>query len=383
MSLSESLSDQKHVWNFGAGPATLPASVLEKTSRAIIDFENTGLSILEISHRSPHYEAVHNGARARLLKLMNLSSETHEVLFLGGGASTQFAMLPMAFLTSQGATADYVHTGEWSARAISEARRIVGKNGHVNVIASSEEQRFSLIPSVPAPTEKAAYIHITTNNTIEGTEYARLPETGSTPLVADASSNILGRAYDYSRFSIIYAGAQKNLGPAGVTVVVIRKDFLEKSNCGENLPTIFQYQTHAKNQSLYNTPPVFAVYTVGLMLEWMESLGGVAALHALNEKKAGLIYAALDRYPDAYEPTVTRREDRSWMNITFRCKAGKAGKTGIEAEKKFLSDAEALGLLGLKGYRTIGGIRASLYNAMPLEGALVLENYLHTFALGK
>lgn len=364
-------SHSNRVWNFGAGPATLPSSVLEKASRAILNFENTGLSVLEISHRSSHYENVHHGARARLLKLMNLSPEKYEVLFLGGGASTQFAMLPMGFL-KPGTQADYVHTGEWSARAISEARKIAGKTAQVRVLASSEEQKFSCIPEVPTPTAGAAYLHITTNNTIEGTEFTRLPDCGSTPLVADASSNMLGRAYDFSRFAMIYAGAQKNLGPAGVTVIVIRKDFLALSNTHDELPTIFQYPTHAKNLSLYNTPPVFAVYTLGLVLEWMENQGGVSALHALNEKKAGLIYAALDRYPDVYEPTVTRREDRSWMNITFRLKAG--------TEKKFLADAETRGLLGLKGYRTIGGVRASLYNAMPLEGAQALENYLHAFA---
>lgn len=356
-------------WNFGAGPAVLPRSVLEKASRSIIDFENTGLSILEISHRSSHYEAVHHGARARLLKLMGLTPETHEVLFLGGGASTQFAMLPMGFLAS---SADYVHTGEWSARAISEARKIAQKTAHIQVITSSEAQKFSCIPAVPTPTSGASYLHITTNNTIEGTEYAQLPETGSTPLVADASSNFLGRAYDFSRFAMIYAGAQKNLGPAGVTVIVIRKDFLAKANAREELPTIFQYATHAKNQSLYNTPPVFAVYTLGLVLEWLEALGGVPAMHALNEKKAALVYSALDRHPEVYEPTVSRREDRSWMNITFRLKSG--------ADEKFLADAEARGLLGLKGYRTIGGVRASLYNAMPFEGAQALESYLHHYA---
>src|SRR3569623_640373 len=261
----------KRVFNFGAGPATLPVSDLEEASRGSLEIGGAGMSVLEVSHRSKVYEAIHFDARDRLLKALGLDASEYGALFLGGGASQQFAMLPMNLLG--GGTADYVNTGEWSSKAIKEATRF----GTVNVVASSEDKKFSYIPKTLKLTAGAKYVHITTNNTIEGTEYNALPETGAVPLVCDASSDILGRAYDYKRFAMIYAGAQKNLGPAGVTVVVAKRKWLESAT--DDVPAILSYKTHLKNDSLYNTPPAFAIYTLGLVLKRVEEQGGVAALY--------------------------------------------------------------------------------------------------------
>jgi phosphoserine aminotransferase len=324
------------------------------------------MSVLEVSHRSKEYEAIHTDARTRMLKIMGLSPDEYTVLFLGGGASTQFAMLPMNFL-NKSLTADYVNTGEWSTKALKEAKKL----GNVNVIASSEDRKFSYIPKKLNLTSGAAYLHITTNNTIEGTEWAELPQTGGIPLVADASSDILGRDYDFSKFSLIYAGAQKNLGPAGVAVVVARKSYLEKAS--EDGCTIFQYKTHVKNDSLYNTPPAFAIYMVGLVLKWVEQQGGVKVLAKRNREKAEMIYAAMDQYSEVYEPAVSDKADRSWMNVTFRLR-------DASKDDEFLKGAKALSMDGLKGHRSVGGFRASIYNAMPVEGASTLAKYMADFA---
>jgi phosphoserine aminotransferase len=357
----------KRVFNFNAGPAILPELVLEEAAQGIREIHGSGMSILEVSHRAKTYERIHGDARDRLLRLLRLDPSEYAALFLGGGASLQFAMLPMNFL-EPGSAADYVHTGEWSKKAMMEARRF----GSVNIAGSSEAERFSRIPKDLVFTSGARYAHITTNNTIEGTEFSRIPDTGATPLVADMSSDILAREIDHSRFSLIYAGAQKNAGPAGVTLVVARRSFLEQAR-GE-VATILSYKTHLAGDSLYNTPPVFGVYVVGLVLQWIEAQGGLGEIEKVNRRKAEAIYDALDEFPDVYEPTVQAREDRSIMNITFRL------RRGPEHEKRFLSGAEERQMIGLKGHRSVGGIRASVYNALPEKGALRLAEYLREFA---
>jgi phosphoserine aminotransferase len=355
----------KRVHNFGAGPATLPVPVLEEASRGILEIGGSGMSILEVSHRSKVYEAIHFDARDRVLAALGLDPAEYAALFLGGGASLQFAMLPMNVLG--GGTADYVNTGEWAVKAIKEAKRF----GTVNVAGSSEEQKFSSIPKTLKLTPDAKYVHITTNNTIEGTEWATLPATGDVPLIADASSDILGRVYDFKRLTMIYAGAQKNLGPAGVTIVVARRKWLESAS--DDVPAILSYKTHLKNDSLYNTPPVFAIYMVGLVLKWVEAQGGVAALDKRNRERAAAVYNALDAHPDVYDPAVTQKEDRSCMNLTFRLR-------DASKEKEFLAGAEAAGLDGLKGHRSVGGFRASVYNAMPQDGIDALVAHIQKFA---
>jgi phosphoserine aminotransferase len=354
------------IYNFSAGPAILPVPVLEEASRGVLEIGGSGMSILEVSHRGKHYEAIHFDAKARVLRTLGLSADEYDVLFVGGGASLQFAMVPMNFL-SQGQTADYVHTGEWSSKAMKEAKRF----GSVNVAASSEEGRFSFIPKDLSLTAGARFLHVTTNNTIEGTEWPALPETGGVPLVADISSDIFARSLDYSRFDLLYAGAQKNAGPAGVTLVVLRKSLLAEAN--EDIPTMLSYKTHAKGDSLYNTPPAFAIYVVGLVLKWIEEQGGLPAIEKRNREKAALIYDALDRHPQSYEPAVTAKEDRSLMNVTFRL-----GEASREAD--FLAGAQARRMDGLKGHRSVGGFRASIYNAFPVEGCAALAQYLEEFA---
>jgi phosphoserine aminotransferase len=356
----------KRIYNFNAGPAILPEAVLQEASRGILEIADSGMSILEVSHRGKEYEAVHYDAMERVLRVLGLSPQEYAVLFLGGGASLQFLMLPMNFLRP-GQTADYVHTGEWPAKAMKEAKRF----GTVNVAASSEKERFGCIPRTLNLTPGARYVHITTNNTIEGTEWPALPDTGDVPLVADASSDFCARALDYSRFSLLYAGAQKNAGPAGVTLVVARKAFLEQAH--DDVPTMLSYKTHVKSDSLYNTPPAFAVYMVGLVMRWIEEQGGLAVIEARNREKAGVIYDALDAHPETYELPVCAKEDRSLMNITFRL-------LDPTREKEFLTGAEQRGMSGLKGHRSVGGFRASVYNAFPLVGAHALAAYLRAFA---
>ncbi len=356
----------KRIYNFSAGPAILPVPVLEEASRGVLEIAGSGMSLLEVSHRGKEYEAIHFDAKERLLRVLGLSPDEYTALFLGGGASLQFAMLPMNFLQT-GQTADYVHTGEWAIKAIKEAKRF----GSVNVVGSSEAGKFSYIPKDLNLTPGAQYVHVTTNNTIEGTEYSAFPDTGSVPLVADASSDIMAKALDYSRFHLIYAGAQKNAGAAGVTLVIARKSYLEQAH--DDMPAILSYKTHAKADSLYNTPPTFAVYIVGLVLKWIEEQGGLSVVEARNREKAGVVYATLDKHPEFYEPAVTERADRSLMNITFRLK-------NSELEKAFLAGAKEREMEGLKGHRSVGGFRASIYNAFPVEGCRALAAYLDEFA---
>lgn len=354
------------IFNFSAGPGILPLPVLEEASQGILEINNSGMSILEVSHRGKDYEAVHYDAMQRLLRILGLSADEYTVLFLGGGASTQFAMLPMNYLR-QGQTADYVNTGEWGTKAIKEAKRF----GTINVAATSEDTKFSYIPKQLSLTPGAQYVHITTNNTIEGTEWSAIPETNGVPLVADVSSDIMARVLDYSKFDLIYAGAQKNAGPAGVTLVVARKSYLEKAQ--DDVPAILSYKTHAKADSLYNTPPVFAIYVVGLVLKWIEAQGGVSAVEANNRAKAALVYDALDAHANVYDPAVTDKADRSLMNVTFRLK-------NADLDKDFLAGAQTRQMDGLKGHRSVGGFRASIYNAFPKEGCQALADYLNEFA---
>ena len=356
---------EKKIYNFNPGPAVLPRPVLEQVQEELLDFNGTGMSILEISHRSKAYEGVHLEAEARLKKILDLGDD-YRCLFLQGGASGQFAMIPMNFLTP-GRTADYLLTGSWSQKAYKEAARL----GNVHIAASAQEDNFNRIPSPeeikfsPDP----VYIHLTSNNTIMGTQWHYFPDCGDVPLMADMSSDILSRPFDAKKFSLIYAGAQKNLGPAGVTVVVIKKSLLEKIN--ENVPIIFNYKTHADKDSLYNTPPVFAIYVVNLVLKWIEENGGLAAMAERNREKAALIYKEIDE-SDGFYRGHAQKESRSLMNITFRLPSP-------ELEKKFVEESTANGLVGLKGHRSVGGLRASLYNAMTLEGAQTLAAFMREF----
>lgn len=379
--LSSSTGNLKNrVFNFSPGPATLPVPVLEEASKAVLEIGGTGMSVLEVSHRGGVYEELHQAARARMLKVMGLSADEYTVLFIGGGASLQFAMLPMnIFQPGSSDFGAYIHTGEWSSKAIKEAKKI----GQVKIVASSEERKFSTLPALKnlsSEIKGAKYLHITTNNTIEGTQYKQIEEiaqacqTADVPLVADASSDLLWGPVDYSKFSFIYAGAQKNLGPAGVTIVVARKSFLEKCT-NEKVPTILNYKEHAKADSLYNTPPAFNIYVVGLVLQWIEQQGGVGTLGEKNKKKAGLVYESIDRHSGVYEPAVASVADRSLMNITFRLR-------DASKEKDFLDRAKKLHLEGLKGHRSVGGFRASIYNAFPIEGCQKLAEFLDAFAKG-
>jgi len=355
----------KRVYNFNPGPATLPLSVLQRVQQELLDYRGTGMSVLEISHRSPEYEDINTSAMALTREILGLR-DNFKVLFLGGGASTQFAMIPMNFLPT-GKTAVYVDTGSWSSKAIKEAQKI----GKVQVAFSSKAENYKRVPKpseVKCPSE-AAYLHVTSNNTIFGTQYDDFPNPGNVPMIADMSSDIASRRRDFTKFSLIYAGAQKNLGPAGVTIVIIRDDLLAR--CPENLSTMFTYTTHAKENSLYNTPPVFAVYIVKMVLEWMKEQGGLNAVEKSNFAKKERIYQMMDLSSEYYRGTVDP-DSRSWMNITMRLPSE-------ELEKKFLAEAKAAGFIGLKGHRSVGGIRVSLYNAMPLEGAEKLAEFMEKF----
>ncbi len=356
----------KRVFNFYAGPATLPAEVVEEASHGIREFNDLGMSIVEISHRSKDFDEVINTATADIREILAIP-EGYHVLYLQGGASLQFAMIPMNFL-GRDETAGYINTGAWSKKAIKEAKLF----GNVDVVASSEDKNFSYIPDVhglrfPAG---AAYAHVTSNNTIFGTQYSEFPDTGSIPLVADMSSDMMCRRIDVSKFALIYAGAQKNIGPSGVTMVIMRDDMLKRIK--PNLPTMLNYQTHADKDSLFNTPPVYAIYVLGLVMKWVKKVGGLTAVEAMNREKAELIYGAIDTMNDFYRGTADKNS-RSWMNVTFRLPSE-------ELEKKFVTEAAARDMIGLKGHRSVGGIRASIYNAHPREGVEALVDFMKEFA---
>ena len=354
---------KKH--NFNAGPAILPASVIEESAQAIRDFNNSGMSILEISHRSPDFIPLMDEASALVKKLIGLD-ENYEVLFLTGGASTQFYMSAMNLLDNDQIAA-YADTGSWSSKAIKEAKLF----GKIEVVASSKSENYTYIPKGFKVPDNAKYMHITTNNTIFGTQYHHLPET-NVPLVADMSSDFLSRPIDYKRFDLIYGGAQKNLGPAGVSLVIVNKSALGKVS--RTIPTMLNYQTHIEHQSSYNTPPVFPIFVCLLTLRWIEKQGGLNAIEKNNKIKADLFYNTLDANP-LFIGTA-HKEDRSLMNATFLLK-------DVALEKEFLTLCKSAGIEGLKGHRSVGGFRASIYNAMPLESVEVLTQIMNDFAVQK
>ncbi len=354
----------ERIFNFSPGPATLPYAVLQQAAADVVNYADRGIGVIELSHRSKEFIAIAEQAEARLRRLLGVPDDYH-VLFLQGGASTQFAMVPMNLL-APGKKATYLNTGTWSNKAIKEARLF----GEVEIAYSSQEQNFD---HVPAPQDyqvdpASEYLYFVSNNTIFGTQFHEFPEP-SVPLVCDMSSDILSRPIDVSRFGIIFAGAQKNMGPAGVTVVIVRNDLLDRAP--DHLPTMFRYKTHADKGSMFNTPPCFAIHVVGLVCEWLEEQGGVAAIAERNEKKAALIYEAIDA-SDFYRGHA-RPGSRSQMNVTFNLPTP-------ELEAEFVAAAAAEGLDGLKGHRSVGGIRASIYNAFPLEGVERLVDFMHRFA---
>jgi phosphoserine aminotransferase len=350
--------------NFFAGPAILPVPVLEETRDAVINFANLGVSILEISHRSKEFDAVIIDAQKDALSLMGLTEQDYAVIFLGGGASLQFGMVPMNFLHKK---ADYLVTGEWATKAAKEARLF----GVVVEAASSKDKNFNYIPKNVKWSPDADYAHITTNNTIFGTQMKNIPDVGTLPLVADMSSDILSRRLDFSKYSLIYAGAQKNLGPAGVTMVVIKKAWMEEKT-KPNITSMLRYKTHVDGASLYNTPPVFGIFILGKTLKWIMKEGGLDFIEQRNQKKGKLIYDAIDAHPDFYKGSAANKEDRSLMNITWNLPTP-------ELEDKFIGEAKKKGMLGLKGHRSVGGIRASVYNACPMESAEVLAKFMEEF----
>ena len=353
------------VYNFNAGPSALPLSVLEKAQKELVNFRDAGMSVMEMSHRSATYEEVHNQAITRLRKLLSIP-ENYEVLFLQGGASLQFSMIPMNFLNPE-QKAGYVMTGSWSEKAFSEAK-LFGEPYHV---ASTKESKYHQIPKENELkfNDTDAYVHITSNNTIYGTQWKDFPSTGNVPLIADMSSDIMSKPIDISKFGLIYAGAQKNLGPSGVTVVIIRKDLIEKEK--SNVPSILKYSTHADSNSLYNTPPTFGIYMLGEVLRWIEELGGLETLAKQNEEKAKVIYDAIDNSNGFYVGHA-ETDSRSLMNITFRV-------SNEELEKKFLVEAKEAGFVGLNGHRSVGGCRASAYNSVPVEACIALSEFMSNF----
>ncbi|WP_459502431.1 3-phosphoserine/phosphohydroxythreonine transaminase [Bacillus sp. C1] len=356
----------ERVYNFSAGPSILPLPVLEKVQKELLNYNGAGMSVIEMSHRSSQFQSIIDEASSLLRELMHIP-ENYDVLFLQGGASLQFSMVPLNVM-SEHKRAGYILTGSWSKKALQEAQ----KHGEVEVIASSEGERFSTIPSVDVSTipTKLDYIHITTNNTIEGTKYVELPQLENIPLVADMSSNILSEQYDVKKFGLIYAGAQKNLGPAGLTIAVVRKDLIGKA--ATSCPTMLNYETYSQNNSLYNTPPSFSIYVTKLVLEWLKEQGGVSAIEAQNRKKAALIYNFLDESTLFTSPVETKY--RSLMNIPFTAPSN-------DLNEQFLQQAKTLGLVTLKGHRSVGGMRASIYNAMPVEGVQKLVDCMKDFEL--
>ncbi len=352
------------VFNFAAGPAVLPLSVLEEMQRDLVALPGVGMSILEISHRSKTFESILERAEADMRTVGQIPAN-YKVLFLQGGASLQFSMVPMNLLTP-GSTADYIDTGSWAEKAIKEAKKV----GTVNTAASTAADKYARIPSDSEIklTPGAAYVHMTSNNTIEGTEWKALPKVGDAPLVSDTSSDMFSKPIEVARHGLIYAGAQKNMGPAGLTIVIIRDDLLARSQ--KSLPTMLNYAVHAENKSLYNTPPAFAVYALGLVMKWLIGQGGLPAIAKVNERKAAKLYGEIDR--SGFYRGTAHKDSRSLMNVTFRLATE-------ELESKFVKEATAAGLDGLKGHRSVGGMRASIYNAFPEEGIDVLVSFMREF----
>ncbi len=352
------------IFNFNAGPSALPLPVLEEIKEEFLDFKGSGMSITEISHRSAAFDEVIDTAIVRVKRLLNIGDD-YDVLFIQGGASMQFCMIPMN-LNVPGKPVDYVNTGTWSTKAIKEAK-IQGLD--TRVLASSEEKNFSYIPYDVKEDGNAAYLHFTTNNTIKGTQWAKFPDANGVPLIADMSSDFLSRPFDVSPFGLIYAGAQKNIGPAGAAMVIIRKDMLERTP--QNIPTFLRYTTFAEKNSMFNTPPCFVIYVTGLVLKWIEdTIGGLKNMETLNTEKADKLYNFID-ISDFYKGTA-EKDSRSKMNVTFRLPSE-------ELEKKFVAEASKVKLGGLKGHRSVGGCRASIYNATSIEAVNSLVEFMKDF----
>ncbi len=357
----------KRVHNFNAGPGALPVPVLERIREELLDWRGSGMSVMEMSHRSPEFESINAEAEAGLRKHLAISDD-YAVLFVQGGGSMQFTMAPMN-LCLPGKPVDLIHTGTWTAKALGELKKGILHN----IAASTEAEKFRRLPRKDEIkcSPDASYVHICTNNTIEGTQWTEMPETGGAPLVADMSSDIASRPIDVKKFGLIFAGAQKNLGPSGVTVVIVRKDLAERAD--KNLPTTLQYRTYIKEKSLYNTPPTFAVYIVGLVMEWIDAQGGITAIEKRNNAKAKLLYDTLEASNGFYRCPV-ENSSRSKMNVVFRVAGGDEA-----VEKQFGKEAAAQGLVGTPGHRSVGGMRVSLYNAVTLEAVAALTSFMHEF----
>ena len=366
---SSTLSAQttKRAFNFNAGPGALPLPVLERIREELLDWRGSGMSVMEMSHRSPEFESINAEAEQKLRSLLGISDD-YAVIFVQGGGSMQFTMAPMN-LCLPGKPVDVLHTGMWTAKAIGELKKGILHN----IAASTEGEKFARLPRKEEIrfSPDASYVHICTNNTIEGTQWTALPETGNVPLVADMSSDIASRPVEVKKYGVIFAGAQKNLGPSGATIVIIRRDLAERAD--KNLPTLLQYRTHIKEKSLYHTPPTFAVYVVGLVLEWIESEGGVPAIERRNEAKAKLLYDTIEGSGGYYRCPV-ENSSRSRMNVVFRVSGGHEG-----IERQFGKEAAAAGLVGTPGHRSVGGMRVSLYNAVTLEAVEALTSFMREF----
>ena len=353
------------IFNFSAGPAMIPTAVIQQAEQEFLDWNGSGMNVMEMSHRGKEFTSIANKADADLREVMAIP-ENYKVLFLQGGASGQFSSIPMNLLRGR-TTADYFNTGQWSKKAIQEAKRYCD----VNVVASSEENNFSTVPSKSAwkLNPNAAYVHYTANETIGGVEFDDIPDTGDVPLVVDLSSTILSRPIDVSRFGLIYAGAQKNIGPAGLTLVIVRDDLI--GNAIPSTPITLDYKIQADNDSMYNTPPTYALYIAGLVFQWLKKLGGLKAMGEINQRKAEKLYSAIDN--SGFYQNPVEKQYRSWMNIPFTL-------NNADLDAAFLAGAKTAGLLTLKGHRSVGGMRASIYNAMPEEGVDALISYMQEFA---
>lgn len=351
-------------YNFNAGPAALPLTVLEKAQSELLDFDNSGMSVIEMSHRGKEFDNVNNEANAIIRKLMGISDD-YEVLFMPGGASMQFCLIPMNFRRA-GKSADFVHTGAWGGKAIKEAKVL----GDTKVIWDNKEENYSRCPKASelSISPDAEYVHICSNETIGGIKYFELPETGNIPLIADMSSSIMSEVIDVNKYGMIYAGAQKNIGPSGLALCIIKKDLFERIPADIN--TFFKYTTHSENDSMYNTPNTWAIYILKLVCEYVESLGGIAAMQKINEEKAKLLYDVIDG-SDFWKSPVDK-QSRSIMNVVWRLGSE-------DLEKKFVNEAKAVNMIGLKGHRSVGGIRASIYNAVPKENVVALVDFMKEF----
>ncbi len=354
--------------NFNPGPAGLPLEALKVVQEELLNYRGSGISIMEASHRGKDFDEVHEQAQALMKELFEIP-DGFKVLMIQGGASTQFAMIPMNFLSSD-QSADYINTGAWSKKAIKEAKLF----GNVNVAGTSEETNFNTLPALDGLNldPNARYCHITTNNTIFGTQFKQFPDTGGVPLCCDMSSDILSHRIDWKNIGIAYAGAQKNLGPSGLTVVVMRESFLEKAKA-EGVPTMLSYRTHWNKNSLFNTPPSFSIYIFKTILEWVKSLGGLDAMEKRNAEKGEILYGAIDANPDFFKGAVADKHYRSLMNVTFRL-------PNEDLEKKFVADGLEAGFLGLKGHRSVGGIRVSMYNAVSPDQIRSFVEFMNAFA---